>query len=147
MRQPAAGVTLLEAVLAATLMALALAVAYPALDRGLEGVRLRALADEAATLLLEAQREANRSHEPVLVRIAVEPGAIRAVSADGGWRRELSLPRSVRFAAPSEPASLVLHPGGVLPGVDIGLRGRGPAGAGFRVDPLDGALRSRRAGE
>lgn len=145
MRFKRAGVTLLEVLVATTLAGLALAVAYPGLDRALDGIRLRSASDAAGTLLLQSQQHADRNRVAVAVRIDPSASLIQAGTGDGAWHRELEFQPPVRIVLPDRELTVVLHPGDMPPNLTVALAARGDGRVGFSVDPLDGTLRDLRA--
>ena len=147
MGRAASGATLMEVVIATALAALALAISYPALERGLEGMRLRTAAEQAGELLVSAQLYADRQREAVLMQIDPPSGQILATSESGRWERNLSLREPIRIAVPPTNRAILLHPGDLLPDLEISLAARGPASAGFRADPLQGAVTYWKASE
>ena len=147
MRGAASGATLMEAVIATALVALAVAIAYPALDRSLEGMRLRTAAEQAGELLISAQLYADRQREAVLLHIDPPSGQMLATSKNSRWERNLSLREPIRITVPPVERRILLQPGDLLPDLEVTVAARGPASAGFRADPLQGALTYWRASE
>jgi type II secretory pathway pseudopilin PulG len=143
----AAGTTLLEAVVATALVALALAVAYPSVSEGVEAARLRAAADEARMLLLDAQHFADRHRQAVLLRIDPSLSRLDSLSEDGQWDSVLMIPAPLRIVVPAEAMEAILHPGGALPEVHLALASSRGARAGFRVDSFRGTLQGWRGCE
>lgn len=147
MRGERAGVTLLEILVATTLAGLALAVAYPRLDRALDGIRLRSASDAAGTLLLQSQQHADRSRRAVAVRIDPSAGLIQAATGDGAWHRELAFRPPVRIVLPDRELTVILRPADLPPNLTIALAVPGERRFGFSVDPLDGTLRDLRTAQ
>lgn len=144
MRGERAGVTLLEILVATTLAGLALAVAYPGLDRALDGVRLRSASDAAGTLLLQSQQYADRNRTAVAIRIDPSAGLIQAATDDGTWHRELAFRPPVRIVSPDQELAVILRPADLPPNLTIAFAVPGERRLGFSVDPLDGTLRDLR---
>lgn len=147
MKGAASGTTLMEAVIATALAALALAISYPAVERGLAAIRVRTAAERAGELLISAQLYADRQREAVLFQIDPPSGQLIATSEDSRWGRSLSLREPIRITVPTAEQSILLHPGDLLPDLEVTLAGRGPASAGFRADPLQGSLTYWRTSE
>lgn len=139
-RHPAAtaGGTLLEMILAATLVTLALGVSYPSVVRAIESARVRAAADEARTFLFACQQFADRNRQAVVVR--VEPGLRRidSRSEDGRWQRVLEIPSSVRVVSPPGPVTQILHPGIALPSIELSLESSAGIRSAVRTGPFGG---------
>ena len=132
------GATLLEILLATVLATLAVAIAYPSLNRELARVQLRTQVDKARSFLVRAQQVADRRQQAVLVRIDPEAGRLDAVCEDGRWERVLAFAAPLRIALPSETTSAVLHPGGLLTDLQFVLRAQVGGCGGFRVDVHQG---------
>ena len=131
-----AGSTLLEAIVAMTLVFLALGIAYPAVVEGLDVVRLRTSLDQVKTFVLGAQQFADRHRQAVLLRIDPVSGRIVSLSEDGRLERSLSLLPTIRIYEPAQPLDVILLPGAGLPSLQVALgSGRG-ARDGFQVDPF-----------
>lgn len=136
----ARGVTLLETLVAITLVALAAAISFPAASAGVDAVRVRTAADEAKTFLLEAQRFADRHRQVVLVGIDPPLGRMTAHSADGTWTRLLAFDTRLRIDVPDTSYETVLQPGAALPPLSLALIAEGGQHAGFRVSGLLGDI-------
>ena len=134
----ARGITLLEALVAITLVALAAAISFPAASAGIEAARVRAAADEAKTLLLNAQQFADRHRQAVLVQIDPATSRIAVRSADGRWSRLLNFDSRLHIDAPSKTFEAVVQPGATLPPLSLGLVAEGGQRCGFQVGGLLG---------
>ena len=140
MKGAESGATLVEAVTATALAALALAISYPALERSLEGIRLRTAVEQAGELLISAQLYADRQREAVLLQIDPLSGQMLVTSESSRWERNLSFREPIRITVPPANRKILLHPGELLPNLEISLAARGPGRVGFRVDPLHGEV-------
>ena len=136
----ARGITLLEALVAITLVALAAAISFPAASAGIESARVRAAADEAKTLLLNAQQFADRHRQAVLVQIDPATSRIAVRSADGRWSRLLNFDSRLHIDAPSTTFETVVQPGAALPPLSLGLVAEGGQRSGFQVGGLLGGF-------
>ena len=147
MKDAESGATLVEAVIATALAALALAISYPALERSLEDIRLRTAAEQAGELLISAQLYADRQREAVLLQIDPLSGQMLVTSESSRWERNLSFREPIRITGPPANRKILLHPGELLPSLEISMAARGPARVGFRADPLHGAVTYWKASE
>lgn len=136
------GATLIEALVACALLAMAAAISFPAAADAVESARLRAALGRSRAFLVAASHFADRERQAVLVRVLPSEGALQAVSEDGRWKRELSLPPAVSLVEPSAPVQLVLRPGGAMPAVRIVLASPSGRRAGFQADPMRGAVQA-----
>ncbi len=140
LRARASGSTLLEAVVATAIIALALAIAYPSVSEGIDAARLQGAADQSRLFLLDAQQLADRHRQAVLLRIDPSSSRIVSISEDGRWERVLELPRALRVVAPAKVLEAIMYPGGPLPQLHLALASSRGARSGFRVDPFRGTL-------
>ncbi len=141
------GITLLELLVAMSLAGMILAISFPTVTRGLDGVRLQASGRRVAAFVNLVRSRAERDQTPIEIRIEPRRNRISALSADGRWERELQLPEEVQLvepepapggeAGPPEPLRLI-----VIPGVPAGLRVQLSTVQGrlltVTVDPLTG---------
>ena len=136
----ARGITLLEALVAITLVGLAAAISFPAASAGIEAARVRSAADEAKTFLLNAQQFADRRRQAVVVQINPTLSQIAAHSADGKWSRLLTFDSRLHIAVPDRAFVTVVQPGAALPPVSLAFVAEGGQRSGFRVGGLLGNL-------
>ncbi len=136
----ASGATLLEALIAITLVGLAAAISFPAASAGVDAVRVRTAADEAKTFLLSAQQFADRHRQAVLVGIDPRLRRMTAHSADGQWTPSLAFDTRLRIDVPATTHETVVQPGAALPPLSLALVTKGGQRAGFRVGGLLGDL-------
>ncbi len=139
-----AGFTLLELVVTLLILALAAALAVPAVGRGADALRARAEVARFAALLRHAREQAIATQTPHA--LAVDPVARRVTITAGAEevRETRALPADLTVQAEPPPALTVrFEP----QGVSSGGRFRVTAGAAryrVTVDPLTGRVRSER---
>ena len=121
-----------------------LAISFPSVTSGLDGVRLQGSARRAAALLNSARARADREQLPVEIRVDLDRNRLSAVSADGRWERGLDLAEGVRIVAVMPPSEekvrrFVALPG--VPGPRMQLQLDTPRGRILNVslDPLTGS--------
>jgi prepilin-type N-terminal cleavage/methylation domain-containing protein len=140
------GLTLIETLIAVSLVALLSGIAYPSVTAGLDTLRLRSAADSIASLLTAAVERAERRQQPVEITIARDQNLILVRGADPRLERRLEIPAGVRIAAvlPVPPTGdppqrqFLLHPSGTVPRIGIVLAsGRGSRRL-VRIDPVVG---------
>jgi type II secretory pathway pseudopilin PulG len=141
-------VTLLEALVVVSLIAVLAALTYAPVSAGLETLRLRAASDTLVKLLSTALDRAERHQSVVEVQILPVSNAVLARSADLSFSRRLELPPGTRIASvrpavagldPRAVRRFLIYPGGAVPRIAVELE----AGHGRRrlvsLDPLTGA--------
>jgi type II secretory pathway pseudopilin PulG len=128
------------------LIALLAGVTFPSVTAGVETLRLKGAADSAASFLNAALNRAERRQQPMEVTISASENAIISRGFDSGSSRRLDFPDSVRIVAvyPEIPGemdinrSVMLYPGGTVPGIGIELANRKNDRRIVRVDPITG---------
>ena len=133
-----AGITLIELLVVMAIVAVMMAVAYPNVTSGLEGIRVRSAASEAGAFWATARQRADRFQEVVQVTVDPKASALRAVSAAGGWSATLAVPSGLFVALPVERRSWLLYPGTPSPEFALLLEGEQGAHAGVKVHVLTG---------
>ena len=121
-----------------------MAISFPSVTAGLDGVRLQATARRVGAFLNVARGHADREQMPVEIRIDLDRNQLAATSADGRWERALELEPGVRIASVWPEAEVRLRRFIVIPGVPPprfrvqldSARGRSVT---VSVDPLTGS--------
>ncbi len=137
------GITLIELLVAMAIAGMMVAIAYPSLTGGLDGIRLRTAGQSVAAFLNNAHGRAERDQAPVEVLIDPGRNQMSAQSLDGKWERAVNLAEGVRIAevrpaAEPGPRRFVILPGVPAPGVRVRLetfRGRSLVAG---LDPVTG---------
>ncbi len=117
------GLTLLELLVAMALAGMIMAISFPSITSGLDGVRLQASGRRVGAFLNAAREHAER--EQVAVDVTIESSRLRALAADGQWERTLDLTDGVEIPPPEGEAKtrrLVLLPGVPSPRLRVPLR-------------------------
>ena len=117
------GLTLRELLVAMALAGMIMAISFPSLTSGLDGVRLQASGRRVGAFLNAAHEHAEREQIPV--EVTVESTRLRALAADGQWERTLGLTDGVEVPAPEgevQTRRLVLLPGVPVPRFRVPLR-------------------------
>lgn len=98
--QPSAGsgITLLELLVAMAIVGMILAISFPSVTTGLDGVRLQSVGRRVAAFVNAARGQADRDQLPVEIRIDLDRNQMSALSADGRWGRDLKVEEGVRIA-------------------------------------------------
>lgn len=133
-----------------------LAISFPAITAGLDGVRLRAAGQRVGALVNLARGRADRDQLPVEIVIDPEGNRISAFAADGRWERSLELADGVRIAkvlpvaegteAESKVRRVVMIPGVPAPRFQVQLETAQGRSLTVGVDPLTGVPQIEEAG-
>jgi type II secretory pathway pseudopilin PulG len=144
----ARGVSLVEALIVVSLIALLAALSYAPVSAGLETLRLRAASDTVVKLLTTALDRAERHQSVVEVQILPVSNAILARTADLTFSRRLDLPQGTRIVgvAPAAPGvdpravrRFLLYPGGAVPRIAVELEAANGRRRVVSLDPLTGS--------
>lgn len=141
------GLTLLEMMIVAGLIALMVGVTFPAINSGIDSLRLRSATDGIVSHLTSALNRTERRQMATEVAILRQENLLRFASADNGYRKELAMPDGVTITAvrpeipgvdPAAPRVFLLHPGGVIPRIEVEVTNRRGARRRISVDPITG---------
>lgn len=142
------GVTLLEMLIVLMVVGLLVGLAYPGIGAGLDSLRLRSAADQAAALFVQAMTRVERRQEPVEIVIDQADGKILARDFRGGFFRQQQLEPGLSIAGilpplagPGEEAarSVLLVPGEPFPALGLVLANARGQRRLVRIDPLTAA--------
>src|SRR5262249_24944044 len=92
------GITLLELLVVMAIVGMILAISFPSVTTGLDGVRLQAMARRLAAFVNVVRGQVDREQSPVEIRIDLESNQVSAVTADGKWERDLKIENGIRIA-------------------------------------------------
>lgn len=117
---------------------LIMGVAYLNVSAGLDGIRLKTMADRSGAFWSAARQHADRYQQVVQVVIDPEQNELRAASVDGQWRDDLPFGDALRVQQPKARAAYLLYPGSPSPKFEILLAAGDDRTAGVRVNILTG---------
>ncbi len=141
MRRPTAataGITLIELLIVMAIAGLVMGVAYLNVSSGLDGIRLKTMADRSGAFWSAARQRADRYQQVVQVVIDPKKGELRAASVEGDWKDELAFGDALRVAQPGERTAYMLYPGAPSPKFEILLAASDEGATGVRVNVLTG---------
>ena len=136
--RPTAGITLIELLVVMAIVAAMMAIAYPNVTSGLEGIRIKSVASDIRTFWSEARQRADRFQEVVQVTIDTDKHELRARSAESEWKALIPIDANMAIAFPEEPQSWILYPGVPSPEFALALVGQTGSKAGIKVNVLTG---------
>ena len=137
-RSAESGVTLIELLIVLAIVGAMMAIAYPSVTSGLEGIRIKTAVDQAGRFWIEARQQADRRQTPVQVTLDPEKNEGRAVAAAGGWRSRLPLHVSLSISRPAEKATYLIFPGAPSPEFRLLLQGESGSRAGVKINVFTG---------
>lgn len=134
------GVTLIEVLVVMAIIGLMAAISFPAVNSGLDSIRLHSASDSVASFLDAAMNRAERRQQ--VVEIVIDPHANRlsAYSTEVGYSRTLTMPQNVAIVGENERRYIVM-PGGAFPKFAIDLVNIRGAHKHIVVDAITGSPR------
>ena len=140
------GVTLLEMLVVAALIALLASISFPSIAAGIESLRLSSASRSLVSFIDGALNRAERREEAMEIVISPHDNMIAMYSSAPGFDRELRMPEGVTIEAvlpqiqapPDAPRRFMLMPGGVPPRIGVVLVNRRQQRRIVRVDPITG---------
>jgi hypothetical protein len=128
------------------IIAIAAAIAFPAVSSGIESLRLKSASDSIVSFLNAGLNRAERRQQLVEVAISRAENNIVMRSEDAGFARTLSMPEGVTIVKihpdilgeEEKERRYVLYPGGTIPRVGVEVANRRGQRRIVRVDPITG---------
>lgn len=138
-RSHQSGVTLIEMLVVATIIAIIASISFPALTAGLASIRLSSASGSAASFLTSTMNRVDRREQPAAILISPKTNTLAAYTAASGEKpeRQLQLPQGISIEG-DEPRRFVLMPGGTVPRMTLILRNDKGARRSVQVDPTTG---------
>lgn len=134
------GLSLLELMVAMALAGMIMAISFPSVVGGLDGVKLQSSGRRVAAFINAARERVEREQFPV--EVVIETKRLRALSADGAWEKNLDLVDGVEIPAPEvgdkAVRRLVLLPGVPVPRLRVPLRTTRGRALTVELNPLTG---------
>ena len=137
-RRTDSGITLVELLVGLTIIAVILAIAWPNLTTGIDGIRLRTTVDNIAVFFTEARNISDRLQTPVQITVLPEEDQLHAVTIDGAWRNIYELPDRIHILVPRELGTVILFPGSPTPGLRLLLEAEHGPKTGLRFNIFTG---------
>ncbi len=135
------GITLIEMLVAMSIISLMLAIVFPSLTTGLDGIRLRTSVDDVAAFFNTARNQADRRQSPVQLSILPEQRSLEAASVDGAWRDRLTLPSRIEIVLPKQITRFMLYPAAPSPAFRMVMGSQQGSRAGLEINILTGVPR------
>jgi len=116
-----------------------MAVSFPTITSGLDGVRLQSSARRVAGFVNTARERVEREQVPV--EVVIESRRLQALAADGTWERSLDLDEGVEIVSPEageRTRRFVLLPGVPVPRLRLPMRTTQGRSLTVELNPLTG---------
>jgi hypothetical protein len=148
-RHTAAGVTLIEMMIVAGLIALIAGIAFPAFTSGLDSLRLNQATNGLADFFNDALNRTNRRQEVVEIAISKDQNTLVMHSAEPGFERKYKLPQGISILEilpplpqPEDaPRRFLLLPGGAIPRAGVEMVNQRKVHRIVYIDPITGVPR------
>jgi prepilin-type N-terminal cleavage/methylation domain-containing protein len=132
------GVTLIEMMIVMAIIGMIAAISFPAVNNGLDSIRLHSASDSVASFLDAAMNRAERRQQ--VVEIVINPKQNRMAAYSLGYSRTLEVPQGVSIVGEDERRYIVM-PGGAFPKFAIDLTNSRGAHRHIVVDSITGSPR------
>ena len=135
--------TLLEALIVVSLVALIAGLSFPSVSSGLDTLRLRSASDSIVSFLNIALDQADRRQQAVEVIVSPRENVLLSRTADLGFSRRLEMPAQIRIVGDAEePRRFLLYPGGSIPRIGVEIATAQGRRRMVSVDPVSGSPRA-----
>ena len=136
----------MEMIVVVAIIAIAAAIAFPAVNSGIESLRLKSASDSVVAFLNSALNRAERRQQLVEIAISIADNNIVMRSEDPAFVRNLTMPEGVTIAkihpevigTEETERRYVLYPGGTIPRLGVEIVNRKGQRRIVRVDPITG---------
>ncbi len=138
----------MELVVVMAIIAIAAAIAFPAVTSGIESLRLKSASDSIVSFLNSGLNRAERRQQLIEIAISRAENNIVMRSEDPNFIRTLAMPEGVTIvkihpdilgdAEEERERRFVLYPGGTIPRVGVEVVNRKGQRRVIRVDPITG---------
>jgi prepilin-type N-terminal cleavage/methylation domain-containing protein len=132
------GITLIEMLVVVGIVSIVLAIAFPNVTSGLDGIRLKTAVDRVGSFWSAARQRADRFHTPVQVTVDPQKNELRAASADNDWKASFDLSNRLHVAELEQPQRYLLYPGAPSPDFRLMLEAESGGRAGIKVNVFTG---------
>jgi prepilin-type N-terminal cleavage/methylation domain-containing protein len=138
-RNRQSGVTLIEMLIVAMIIAVIAGISFPSLTSGLSSIRLSSAAGSTASFLTAAMNTVERTENAAAVVISPKDNQIEVFTAVSGEKpvKTLAMPQGIKVDG-NEEQRFVLEPGGTFPRITVFLRSDKGARRSVKVDPATG---------
>ena len=135
------GLSLLELMVALAVSGMIMAISFPSVVSGLDGVKLQSSGRRVAAFINAARERVEREQFPV--EVVIETKRLRALSSDGAWEKSMDLVDGVEIPAPEVGDNqavrrLILLPGVPVPRLRLPLRTTRGRTLTVEMNPLTG---------
>jgi type II secretory pathway pseudopilin PulG len=140
------GITLLEMVVVASLIAIMVAVTFPSVGSGLDTLRINAATNDIVTFINTGLDRSARRQQVIEITILKTENAMQMRSSDPGFTRRMDLPEGIviervlpELSEQSDaPRSFMLYPGGTVPRIGVQIANKRKVQRIVQVDPITG---------
>ena len=144
------GVTLIEMLIVATIIALVAGLSFPSVASGVDSLRLRSSSNAIVSFLNTAIDRADRHQQVIEILISPRENILEARAPGDQFVQRLDIPEPVHIVsvqpgaevAPDEPRRFLCYPGGTVPRIGIEIANKTGRRRMVSIDPITGVPRS-----
>jgi prepilin-type N-terminal cleavage/methylation domain-containing protein len=137
-RGSTSGITLIEMLIVVGIVSIVLAIAFPNVTSGLDGIRLKTAVDRVGSFWSAARQRADRFQSPVQVTVDPQANELRAASVANDWSDSFDLSNRLHVTGLEEPQRYLLYPGAPSPDFRLMLESESGGKAGIKVNVFTG---------
>ena len=132
------GITLIEMLIVVGIVALVMAIAFPNVTSGLDGIRLKTTVDRVGSFWSTARQRADRFQIPVQVTVDPEANELRAAAVSNDWNTSFDLTNRIHVVGFEEPRRYLIYPGTPSPAFALMLGSESGGQAGIKINVFTG---------
>jgi len=144
------GVTLIELLIVAAIVALVAGLSFPSVASGVDSLRLRSSSNAIVSFLNTAIDRAERRQQVIEIWISPRESAMIARAPGEEFVQRLDIPEPIHIVSvqpaaeidPQEPRRFLCYPGGTVPRIGIEIANQAGRRRMVSVDPITGVPRS-----
>lgn len=132
------GITLIELLVVVAIVALVMAIAFPNVTSGLDGIRLKTTVDRVGSFWSSARQRADRFQTPVQVTVDPEANELRAAAVTNDWSDSFDISNRLSMVGLEEPRRYLIYPGAPSPSFELLLQAESGGQAGIKINIFTG---------
>lgn len=137
-RNSTSGITLIEMLVVVGIVSLMMAIAFPNVTSGLDGIRLKTTVDRVGSFWSTARQRADRFQTPVQVIVDPAANELRAAAVSNDWKASFDLSNRLSVVGPDAPRRYLLYPGAPSPDFRLLLQAESGSRAGVKINVFTG---------
>lgn len=132
------GITLIEMLVVVGIVALVMAIAFPNVTSGLDGIRLKTTTDRVGSFWSSARQRADRFQTPVQVTVDPFANELRAAAVTNDWSDSFDLTNRIHVVGLIGPRRYLIYPGTPSPAFQLMLEAESGGQSGIKINVFTG---------